>query len=58
MSEGVKEKEIVFRMAQSLMNDTKSQVNGNMKAGTDVGPYARRYDFLKERIEALKIDRI
>jgi hypothetical protein len=55
MSTEINEKEIIFRMAQSLMNEIKSQMAGGMKAGTDVGPYAKRYNFLREKIISLKI---
>lgn len=55
MSGGTDEKEIIFRMAQSLQNEIKSQMAGGMKAGTNVGPYAKRYNLLREKIIALQI---
>jgi len=42
-------------MAQSLMNEIKSQMASNKEGVTDARPYARRYIFLKKRIETLKI---
>jgi len=56
MSTEINEKEIILRMAQSLRNEIKSQMASNKEGITDARPYARRYIFLKERIEALKID--
>jgi hypothetical protein len=50
MSTNINEKEIVLRMAQSLMNEIKSQMAGGMKAATDVGPYAKRYNLLREKV--------
>lgn len=44
------EKEVVFALAQSLMNDLNVQMNKGMKAATDVRPYAKRYAILRERI--------
>jgi hypothetical protein len=55
MSTDINEKEIVFRLAQSLMNEIKSQMHGGMKAGTDVRPYAKRYNLLRERIISFQI---
>jgi len=40
------EKEILFRMAESLLNEIKAQ----QKGVTDVGPYANRYNFLRGKI--------
>jgi hypothetical protein len=55
MSEGTNEKELIFRMAQSLQNEIKSQMAGGMKAGTNVAPYAKRYNLLREKTIALQI---
>ena len=49
MSTDINEKEIIFRMAQSLMNEIKSQMNAGMKGGTDVRPYAKRYNFFSNK---------
>ena len=40
------EKEILLRMAQSLQSEVKAQPKGM----TDVGPYAKQYNFLRERV--------
>jgi len=40
------EKDILLRMAQSLQNGIKAQQKGM----TDVGPYAKQYNILRERI--------
>jgi len=55
MSIEINEKEIIFRMAQSLMNEIKSQMASGLKAGTDVRPYAKRYNLLRERIISFQI---
>lgn len=55
MSGDIDEKEVVFRLAQSLMNEMKSQMDSGMKAATDVGPYAKRYNLLREKAIALRI---
>jgi len=44
-SEKNNEKEILFRMAQSLLNVIKAQPKGM----TDIGPYANRYNILREK---------
>lgn len=49
------ELEVFFRMAQSLMNEVKSQVAYGLKAGTDVRPYAEQYNLLRERITSFQI---
>lgn len=55
MGTDIDEKEIVFRLAQSLMNEIKSQMRGGMKGGTDVRPYAKRYNLLRGRIISFQI---
>jgi hypothetical protein len=59
MADDAKEKEIVFRLAQSLaqsvMNEIKAQSIAGMKAGVDIRPYARTYNLLRERILCLGI---
>jgi len=51
----IDEREIILRLAQSLRNEIKSQMDGGMKAATDVGPYAKRYNLLREKVIALQI---
>ena len=46
MSTDKNEKEIVFRMAQSLLNEIKVREKGM----TDVRPFAERYNFLREKV--------
>lgn len=55
MSIEINEKEIIFRLAQSLMNEIETQMRGGMKGGTDVRPYAKRYNLLRERIISFQI---
>ena len=55
MTEKVNQKEIVLRLARSLMSDIKKQMSSGMKAGTDVRPYAKTYSLLRERIIAFGI---
>jgi len=55
MSGVVNDTEIILRMAQSLQNEIKSQMTCGMKAVTNVGPYAKRYNLLRERAIALHI---
>src|SRR3989337_2478616 len=45
MTEEVNEKEIVLRMAQSLLNEIKAREKGM----TDVRPFAERYNLLKAK---------
>ena len=59
MSTEINEKEIIFRLAQqlaqSLMTEIKSQMSIGMKAGTDIRPYAKQYNLLRERIMSFQI---
>jgi hypothetical protein len=59
MANDTNEKEIAFRLAQSLaqslMNELKTQSNTGLKAGTDVRPYAKRYNLLREKVISLGI---
>ena len=55
MNGGTDEKEIIFRMAQSLQNEIKLQLTSGMKAATNVGPYAKRYNLLRRKIILLQI---
>lgn len=48
-SEDRNEIEILLRLSQTLLNGIESQLKGQ----TDVSPYVRQYNFLKEKISAL-----
>jgi hypothetical protein len=54
ISNDINEKELIFRLAQSLSEELKID-DISKKAATDVRPYARRYAFLRERIISLEI---
>jgi hypothetical protein len=47
--------EIIFRLAQSLMNEIENQIKLVLKGVIDVRPYAKRYNLLRDRIISLHV---